>query len=127
MKRSNFLFFLFFSLSILCAQQSSLILTGISRPNNNFPTDGEASNIARSLELYIVEDIADLSMYGFATSNSIFAGDQSNGAFQFPSGSYSAGDFIYVTRNQTAFESLHGFSADYELDNLNFLGGNIRG
>ena len=93
--------------------KTSLILTGISRPNNNFPTDGTSSNIARSLELYVVEDISDLSMYGFATSNSIYAGDQSNGAFSFPSGSYSAGDFIYVTKDQNAFESLHGFSADY--------------
>ena len=68
---------------MLCAQQSSLILTGISRPNNNFPTDGVSPNTARSLELYVVEDISDLSMYGFATSNSIYSGDQSNGAFQF--------------------------------------------
>ena len=112
---------------MLCAQQSSLILTGISRPDNNFPTDGVSSNTARSLELYVVEDISDLSMYGFATSNSIYSGDQSNGAFQFPEGSYSSGDFIYVTRSQSAFEELHGFSADYELNNLNFLGGNSSG
>ena len=56
---------------MLCAQQSSLILTGISRPNNNFPTDGLSSNTARSLEFYVVEDISDLSMYGFAGSGGV--------------------------------------------------------
>ncbi|MAQ31851.1 MAG: hypothetical protein CMD26_03855, partial [Flavobacteriales bacterium] len=115
-----------FCAHILIAQQSSLILTGVSRPNNNFPVEN-SSNTARSIELFVVEDIDDLSFYGYATSNSIYAGDQSNGSFQFPSGSFEAGDFIYLTRDNNDFENLHGFSADYELTQLNFMGGNTSG
>ena len=114
-------FFIFFVIlgHVLPAQQSSLVLTGISRPNS--------PGSARSIELYVLEDIQNLSLYGFATSNSIEAGGQSNGAFPFPEASFSAGDFIYFTRDLADFENLHGFAADYELDELNFFGGNTSG
>ena len=46
-----FIFFVIFS-HILPAQQNSLVLTGISRPS----TPGSA----RSIELYVLEDIPDL-------------------------------------------------------------------
>ena len=50
---------------ILPAQQSSLVLTGISRPTNSM------GGGARAIELYVLEDIPDLSVYGCATSNNI--------------------------------------------------------
>ena len=126
MKRTNFLFFLFFSLSILSAQQNALILTGISRPNANLPA-GTSGNQARSIELYANEDIADLSVYGCATSNTISAGQSSDGARRLPNISVNKGDFIYITRNAANFETLHGFSPDIQLDGFNFNGGTSDG
>ena len=122
MNKIYFFIFLFIFGHFLPAQQTSLVLTGISRPDSPYPNNG-VSGQARSIELYVLEDIPDLSVYGFATSNNTEAGDQSGGAYQFPSGSFSSGDFIYLTRSLASFENLHGFSADYQLNALNFYGG----
>ena len=122
-------FFIFFILVsyITPAQQSSLILTGISRPNNSFPDNG--NNNARSIELYVVEDIIDLSVYGFATSNENAAGGQSNNPIQLTEDAdfWPAGSFIYIARDGDLFEDLHGFPPDYESGALNFYGGNESG
>ena len=49
----------------------------------------------KGIELYVVNDIADLSVYGLERAGN---GDPSSGAqtYTFPADSYSAGDFIYV-------------------------------
>ena len=67
---------LFLVTSILIGQDNSLILTGISRPNANYP-NGTSGNTARSIEIYISEDIENLSLYGCATSNTINSADNS--------------------------------------------------
>ena len=117
---------LFLVSSILIGQDNSLILSGISRPNANFP-NGTSGNTARSIEIYISEDIEDLSLYGCATSNTINSAESSGGVLRFPPISVSAGNFIYVARNSSNFESLHGFAPTVQLNGLNFNGGTSDG
>ncbi len=65
-------------------------------------------------ELYVVNNIADLSLYGIGSANN---GQGTDGEeFTFPADSYSAGDFIYVATeggNAGAFNTYFGFDADY--------------
>ncbi len=65
----------------------------------------------KGIELYVLEDIADLSAYGVGSANN---GQGSDGEeFTFPPVSVSAGDFLYLTADSAAFVSFFGFSPDF--------------
>ena len=70
----------------------------------------------KGVELYALNDIPDLNKYGIGLANN---GGGSDGVeYIFPEGSSaSAGDFIYVSKDETKFTDFFGFAPDY-------LGGN---
>jgi hypothetical protein len=66
----------------------------------------------KAVELVACSDISDLSIYGLESANN---GNGSKGAaeFTFPSGSASAGDFIYISKEADLFKDFFGFAPDF--------------
>ncbi len=85
------------------SQASSLILTGV--------IDGPLTGgTPKAVELYALNDINDLSIYGLGFANN---GGGSDGIeFTFPAVAASAGDFLYVAAGQEKFMNFFGFSPD---------------
>ncbi len=87
--------------------QSDLIITAVF--------DGPLSGgTPKGIELYVANDIADLSQYGIGSANN---GEGTDGKeFTFPAVSATAGDFIYVASESTYFTTFFGFAPDYTND-----------
>ncbi len=83
---------------------SDLIITGV--------VDGPLSDgTPKAVELYAVDAIADLSIYGIGSANN---GNGTDGEeYTFPADSISAGQFIYVASDTVPFNAFFGFDADY--------------
>jgi predicted extracellular nuclease/2',3'-cyclic-nucleotide 2'-phosphodiesterase (5'-nucleotidase family) len=82
-----------------------LVITGV--------IDGPLSGgVPKAIELYVVNDIADLSIYGVASANN-GAGPSAAPEFMFPADAALAGDFIYVATEATGFNSFFAFDPDY--------------
>jgi hypothetical protein len=82
-----------------------LMITGVA--------DGDLTGgTPKAIELYVVNDIPDLSTYGIDIA---FNGATSAGApgYNFPADAVTAGSFIYVTANSAEFNTWFGFDADY--------------
>ncbi|MFK7755906.1 MAG: hypothetical protein AB8B53_03120 [Flavobacteriales bacterium] len=76
----------------------------------------------KGVELYVVNDIADLSIFGIGSANN--GGGTDGEEFTFPAVSASAGDFIYVTTNElTEFNTFFGFDADYGIGSVMGING----
>ncbi len=89
---------MFFSL------KANLILTGV--------LDGPLPNgTPKVLEFYVINDIPDLSIYGFGVANN--GGGTDGQEYAFPADAAMAGDFIYVTNAETEFITYLGFNPDY--------------
>ncbi|WP_338358581.1 endonuclease [Yeosuana marina] len=83
---------------------SALIITGIA--------DGPLTGgIPKAIELYVTQDIADLSVYGFGSANN--GGGTDGEEFTFPAESASKGDFIYIATEVPGFTSFFGFAPNY--------------
>lgn len=81
-----------------------LVITGV--------IDGPRSGgTPKAIELYALCDIPDLSVYGVGSANNGNGGGSEE--FTFPSGSASAGDYIYVANEATEFSNFFGFLPDY--------------
>lgn len=79
---------------------SDLMITGI--------IDGPLTGgIPKAIEFYVLNDIPDLSIYGFGSANN---GGGSEGQEYTFSGSASAGDYIYIATETTGFTSFFGFA-----------------
>ena len=65
----------------------------------------------KGVELYVVNDIADLSIYGIGSANN--GGGSDGEEFTFPADSYTAGDFIYVATEVPNFTTWFGFAPTY--------------
>ena len=84
---------------------SPLIITAIF----DCPLSG---GMPKGIELYVIEDIPDLNRYGIGTANN--GGGSDGMEYSFPEGSSaSAGDYIYVSRDDAKFTEFFGFSPDY--------------
>ena len=84
----------------LTASGQSLILTGVA--------DGFCGDKCGAIELYVVDDIADLSEYDLIldVDHDGAGGD----TFTFPADSATAGDFIYCTKQiDEKFLLFYGF------------------
>ncbi len=103
MKQTLFLM-LFLSLSVFSFSQD-LVLTAVF---DGPLTGGQPKGV----ELYALEDIADLSLYGLDNINNGGASDGAPG-FTFSEVSVTAGTFIYVAHEAEGFTSFFGFDADY--------------
>ena len=83
---------------------SDLIISGV--------IDGPLSGgIPKAIEVYVANDVADLSVYGLGSANN--GGGTDGEEFTFPAVAASAGDFIYVASEEPGFTSFFGFAPDY--------------
>ncbi|MFT5265103.1 MAG: plastocyanin [Polaribacter sp.] len=91
---------------------TGLIISGVLDPQPNDGT-GSAGFGAKSLELYAIEDIADLSIYGIGAANN--GGGTDSIEFTFPAGSLDAGSCILLTDTASLakFQAFFGFDPDY--------------
>ncbi|MCF2949719.1 ExeM/NucH family extracellular endonuclease [Paraglaciecola aquimarina] len=84
---------------------SDIIISGV--------IDGPLSGgIPKAVEIYVVNDIDDLSVCGVGFANN--GGGSDGQEFTFNAVSASAGDFIYVASETTGFTNFFGFAPDYE-------------
>ncbi len=83
---------------------NSLVLTAIY--------DGTLSGaVPRGVEIFVLKNIADLSLYGLGSANN--GGGTDGQEFTFPAVSATAGSYIYVTNDAAGFTTFFGFAADY--------------
>ncbi len=84
--------------------KTSMVITGI--------IDGPLSGgTPKAVEFYVIQDIPDLSIYGFGSANN--AGGSDGQEFTFPAISATSGTFIYVANESTQFNNWFGFTPDY--------------
>ncbi|MEZ4948806.1 MAG: hypothetical protein R2784_05380 [Saprospiraceae bacterium] len=69
--------------------------------------------VPKGVELYVVNDIADLSIYGLGSASN--GGGTDGEEYTFPAVSATAGDYIYVTNDSAAFVAFFGFSPDFPM------------
>ncbi len=97
--------------------QSDLILTGV--------LDGTLpGGTPKALEIYVINDIADLSIYGLANANNGDSLPDTGQNFTFPANSATAGDYIYLTAN-AGDEFLTFF--EFEPDTINVAALSVNG
>ncbi|MCP4356770.1 MAG: ExeM/NucH family extracellular endonuclease [Chloroflexi bacterium] len=100
----SILFILIPLLNVQAAPADDLIITGV--------IDGPLSGgVPKAVELYVVNNISDLSIYGLGSANN--GGGSDGEEFTFPAVSASAGSFIYVASETSGFNSFFGFNPDY--------------
>lgn len=73
------------------------------------------------LELYVADDIPDLSIYGLGSANN--GGGTDGQEFTFPPVPATAGSYIYIARDNFDFLNFFGFFPDYA-DGFMFVNGN---
>lgn len=84
-------------------QASSLIITGV--------IDGPLSGgTPKAVELYVLADIADLSLYGLGFANN---GGGTDGQELALTGAAVAGEYIYIASESAEFANFFGFSPNY--------------
>lgn len=79
----------------------ALVLVGVIHANAD----------VKSTEYYVLEDIADLSIYGLGGANN--GGGTDSVEWAFPAASASRGDRLYVTRDSATFRDFFGFDANF--------------
>lgn len=83
---------------------TDLVITGV--------IDGPLTGgIPKAIELYVVNDIPDLSIFGVGSANN--GGGSDGQEFTFPAVAATAGSFIYVATEAVAFTTFFGFAPDY--------------
>ena len=94
----------FFVASIPQASAQDLVITGV--------VDGPLSGgIPKAIEVCVVNDVTDLSVYGLGSANN--GGGSDGEEFTFPPGPVSAGTFLYVASEATSFSTFFGFAPTY--------------
>lgn len=97
----------------LSAHASDIVISGV--------IDGPLTGgIPKAVELYVVNDISDLSRCGIGSANN---GEGSDGEeFTFPADSMVAGNYIYVASESTQFSNFLGFEPNYTSGAANING-----
>lgn len=81
-----------------------LLMTGI--------IDGPLTGgVPKAVELYVIENIPNLSLYGLGSANN--GGGSDGQEFTFPAVSVAAGTYIYVASDSLGFADFFGFAPDY--------------
>lgn len=93
-------------LSLVFTLQAQLIITGVYDGPNSGGTP-------KGVELYVTQNIADLSMYGISSANNGGGTTAPTPEFVFPAVAATAGDYIYVASEATQFTAFFGFAPDY--------------
>jgi hypothetical protein len=82
----------------------SLVITGI--------IDGPLSGgTPKAIEVYVISDIADMSLFGLGSANN--GGGSDGQEFTFDAVGATAGQFIYVASEDVEFANFLGFAPDY--------------
>ena len=83
---------------------TDLLITGV--------IDGPLTGgIPKAVEFYVINDIPDLSIFGFGAANN--GGGTDGEEFTFPADAATAGQFIYVATESVEFTNFFGFAPDY--------------
>jgi len=86
------------------ANAQDLVVTGV--------VDGPLSGgIPKAIEVCVLNDVADLSVYGLGAANN--GGGSDGEEFTFPAVAASSGTFLYVASEATGFTDFFGFAPDY--------------
>lgn len=88
------------------ALTNSLVLTGVY---DGPLTDGTPKGV----EIYVLKDIADLSVYGISSVTNGQGSTAGNVEFSFPDDAVSAGTFIYVSTEETNFNAFFEMNPTY--------------
>lgn len=89
----------------VCVPYEPLIITGVF--------DGPLTGgTPKMVELYAIDDIADMSIYGLSSANN-GAGTTGAPELVFPADSYAAGSYIYISTDSANFANYFGFNANY--------------
>ena len=92
---------------------TDLLLTGV--------IDGPLSGgTPKAVELYVINDIPDLSIYGIGSANN--GGGTDGQEFTFPAVSATAGQFMYVASEAVEFTNFFGFAPTYVSSTANING-----
>jgi len=105
--------------TVICSQVTdinavnSLIISAIydATPSGSYP---------KGVEVYVINDIQDLSSYGLGAANN--GGGTDGQEYTFPAISVSAGTYINVTTSMAVFQTWFGVSADYQSGNMSING-----
>lgn len=104
MKKTLIGFVIFLFSSTILFSQSDLVISGA--------IDGPLTGgIPKAIELYVLNDIADLSIYAVGSANN--GGGTDGEEFTFPADAALAGTYIYVASETTGFTTFFGFAPDY--------------
>ena len=96
-----------------CSVTNDLIITAVY--------DGPLTGgTPKGVELYALNNIADLSIYGIGSANN--GGGTDGEEFTFPSVAATAGQFIYVASDSAQFNTFFGFAPDYTNSAVNING-----
>ncbi len=76
--------------------------------------------LPKGVELYAINDIPDLSIYGIGSANN--GGGTDGEEFTFPADVITAGTYIYIASEATEFTNWFGFAPDYTSSAANING-----
>ncbi|MEO0997149.1 MAG: lamin tail domain-containing protein, partial [Pseudomonadota bacterium] len=65
----------------------------------------------KAVEIYVINDVADLSVYGLGSANN--GGGSDGEEFTFPAAAASAGQYLYVASEAPQFTAFFGAAPDY--------------
>ena len=100
-------YFLTYVLTLIVSTFSfgqDLVITGVFDGPNSGGTP-------KGMEIYVLNDIADLSIYGVGSANN--GGGSDGEEFTFPADAVTSGTYIYVASEETQFTSFFGFAPTY--------------
>lgn len=93
--------------------QNDLVITAVF--DGNLP-----GQLPKGIELYVINDIPDMSAYGIGSANN---GQGTDGTeFTFPADSYMAGTYLYVASESPQFTIFFGFEPNYTSGAVNVNG-----
>lgn len=93
--------------------QDNLVITAVF--DGNLP-----GQLPKGIELYVINDIANMSVYAVSSANN---GQGTDGPeFVFPEDSYPAGTYLYVASEETQFTNFFGFAPNYTAGAVNING-----
>lgn len=78
--------------------------------------------IPKGVELYVLEDVADLSLFGLSSVSNGGGSTDGDIEFNFPSITVTAGTFIYISSSEAGFTDFFGKNADYITGVVNING-----
>lgn len=86
------------------AKASDLIITGVIDATL-------VGGVPKAIELYVIDDIPNLSIYGLGSASN--GGGSDGQEFTFPAESATAGSYISVSSTSTEFNSFFGYPPTY--------------